>query len=231
MIMKKQLLLVVAFAITTFSAYAQLPYASGKVATNADFALPSFWGGNSTVYLKSGLATGSYKEGFAEAIGIAADATEANAIRMAKTENDGYAELTLPSCGNITLICWGTGGRGMEIRKGAKDGELLGWAGDNSYTAITVSADVNSVTPVTIFLLPTGKESGSASTGDTYIAEINITAGESSNVNAMEADNKVIATEYYNVAGIQTSQAQEGLNIVKNIYEDGSVTINKVYVK
>ena len=41
----------------------------------------------------------------------------------------------------------------------------------------------------------------------------------------------IIGTEYYNVAGVKMAEAQKGLNIVKNIYEDGSVQVTKTYIK
>lgn len=231
--MKKQLLVVAAFIVATFSANAQvLPYSSGNISLNQDFTLPDFWTGNCTTMLKNGLDT--TKDGYAEfaaGIGIAVDATEAFTIRMAKTEGEGYSELTLPSCGTITLVCWGTGGRGMAIRKDSKDGELLGWNGGGGYRAISVEATVNSTEPIKIFLVPTGATEGSASTGDTFISEITITSGPTTGINDLDLDKKVVAVEYYSVTGLKFEEAQQGLNIVKTTYEDGSVKTTKAFIK
>ena len=51
------------------------------------------------------------------------------------------------------------------------------------------------------------------------------------NIATSNSDKAIIATEYYNVAGIKMNAAQKGLNIVKNIFEDGSVEVTKAYIK
>lgn len=41
----------------------------------------------------------------------------------------------------------------------------------------------------------------------------------------------IVATEYYNVAGIKLATPAKGLNIVRNIMEDGSVEVVKAYIR
>ena len=41
---------------------------------------------------------------------------------------------------------------------------------------------------------------------------------------------EVISTEYYNVVGVRTNQAEKGLNMVKRTMSDGSVSVEKVYI-
>lgn len=51
------------------------------------------------------------------------------------------------------------------------------------------------------------------------------------NIASSVAEKAIIGIEYYNVAGVKMTEAQKGLNIVKNIYEDGSVQVTKTYIK
>lgn len=56
--------------------------------------------------------------------------------------------------------------------------------------------------------------------------------GNSVGISSSTASAKVIvATEYYNVAGIKLATPAKGLNIVRNIMEDGSVETVKAYIQ
>lgn len=51
------------------------------------------------------------------------------------------------------------------------------------------------------------------------------------NIGKTETSNVVIITEYYTIAGIKLNAPQKGINLVKNIMEDGSVKTSKVILK
>lgn len=55
--------------------------------------------------------------------------------------------------------------------------------------------------------------------------------GGASNLGSAEVSGRIVSTEYYNVAGVKLNAPSAGLNIVKQIMEDGSVKSTKVYVK
>lgn len=50
-------------------------------------------------------------------------------------------------------------------------------------------------------------------------------------IEAQAADVKVVATRYYSLSGMQQQGLQKGMNIVKTILSDGTVTTKKVLVK
>lgn len=58
-----------------------------------------------------------------------------------------------------------------------------------------------------------------------------ILSSGSTNITSETTGKSVISTEYYDLAGYQLKEAKSGLNIVKNFYEDGTVSVTKVYNK
>lgn len=52
-----------------------------------------------------------------------------------------------------------------------------------------------------------------------------------SNIETTGMESEIIATEYYNVAGVKVTELATGITIVKNVMKDGSVKVNKVFVK
>lgn len=44
-------------------------------------------------------------------------------------------------------------------------------------------------------------------------------------------EKEVISTEYFNVVGVRTNQAEKGLNMVKRTMSDGTVKVEKLYVR
>lgn len=240
--MRKKLLVAAAFVIAALGANAQTLYSSGKIAPNFDYELPDFITGiECEAFTREivGENINKISGEFGEILGVAEKTALLRAIRIGRTGNldtengevAGHAKLTLPSCHSIELYCWGTGGRGIEIRKDAVDGEVLAWNGNNSYTAIKVTASPNIQEPVTIYLVPTGKVQSEGATGDTYISELTITGTGTVGINDLDLDKKVIAVEYYSVTGLKFESAQQGLNIVKTTYEDGSIKTTKAFIK
>lgn len=62
------------------------------------------------------------------------------------------------------------------------------------------------------------------------IYDVIISSG-STNITNDTTNKTIISTEYYDLAGYQLKEAKAGLNIVKNFYEDGTVSVTKVYNK
>lgn len=55
--------------------------------------------------------------------------------------------------------------------------------------------------------------------------------GTGTGISTTQANRAIIATEYYNIAGIRLAAPAKGLNLVKNIMEDGSIEVVKTYIK
>ena len=71
------------------------------------------------------------------------------------------------------------------------------------------------------------KERGSFEFGDIY-SDINVTINNLTAVEDVNADKAVASVAYYNLAGQQTMQPVDGVNIVVTTYTDGSTTTAKV---
>ncbi|MBR6605515.1 MAG: chitobiase/beta-hexosaminidase C-terminal domain-containing protein [Prevotella sp.] len=66
----------------------------------------------------------------------------------------------------------------------------------------------------------------------TYHGENSIAAEQgTTGIKESNLSNKIKATQIYNLKGIQTNRINKGINIVKKIYDNGKVEIQKVFVK
>lgn len=105
-------------------------------------------------------------------------------------------------------------------------------ATEESYTDDAGEAKTRNIYPfVKVAITEAGNLIISAPVNSVNYYYLAFEAGTPSGISSSAADKAIIATEYYNVAGIKMNAAQKGLNIVKNFFEDGSVEVKKAYIK
>lgn len=57
------------------------------------------------------------------------------------------------------------------------------------------------------------------------------TPGGGSGIASTATDKEVLSTEYYNVVGVKQNELAKGLNIIKKTMNDGSVEVEKAFIK
>lgn len=108
------------------------------------------------------------------------------------------------------------------------------WAcDDNSKKYFTDGENFNAAPEVSVLFPNAAQNDYTIAKGEAYsnAGDPRWNGGTITNISSNNVNKAIVATEYYNIAGLKLSAPAKGLNLVKNVMEDGSVEVVKVYVK
>ena len=115
----------------------------------------------------------------------------------------------------------GTDGRGYTIEK--EDGTVL-------FTESLLKADKGKIFQYPI--ASAGKIVINPNAGYYYgIVKYVVENGSSTGISSSVSSATVVSTEYFNVVGVKQNEPVKGLNIVKKTMDDGTVVVEKEYIK
>ena len=238
--MKKQLLFVAAFVATMF----------GTVSAQNSVVFDDWEQGekNITSVVTKGIFTFTASEKNAMSVDANSSkfedgVTYTTRLKTAGTskDDDRTVKIACPSAGTV-IIAARTGSNSATDRNivGTFNGTevlnkilLESEAEKKTYTDDNGETKTRSIYPyVKVNISGAGDLVLSAPTGSINYYYLAFDNGDTpNNIASSVAEKVIIGTEYYNVAGVKMAEAQKGLNIVKNIYEDGSVQVTKTYIK
>lgn len=238
--MKKQLLFVAAFVATMFGTVnAQTTYDFRGIQASDITINPAETGEIGTYKLDEvDVPSVSYKGAESAVMTV----TFTGKDNLALTYKNGSAKSNILKCGpeflqtdgkNVIIVLSNvTVGQVISLNVKAKGGtaatfEGTGCTADASNPASIDNSDFQTIS----FTATDSNVSIKETTGGYRITTLTIGGGAPNNIASSVAEKVIIGTEYYNVAGVKMTEAQKGLNIVKNIYEDGSVQVTKTYIK
>lgn len=235
--MKKQLLLAAAFVAAMFGTVNAQTYNFAGILADEITITPAETGTVGTYSLdNTDVPSISYKGTESAVMSVSFSGKE----NIALTYKNGSAKNNILKCGteflqtdgkNVVIVLSNvTVGDVISLNVKAKGGTAATFSGEGCTASATNPASIdNSEYQEISFTATASTVSIKETTGGYRITTL--TVGNSTNISSSAADKAIIATEYYNVAGIKMDAAQKGLNIVKNIFEDGSVEVTKAYIK
>lgn len=235
--MKKQLLLAVAFVATAFGINAQNSVVFDDWTVGEKNVIAPVTKGIFTFMAseKNAMSVDANSAKFANGVTYTTRLKTAGASK----DPDRTIIVACPSAGTVTIAARTSSSgaldrsivgnfNGMEIlNKILLESEAI----EESYTDELGTSQVRKVHPlINVPITEAGSLVLSAPVNAINYYYLSFNDGATS-ISTSTAEKAIIATEYYNVAGIKMADAQKGLNIVKNIYEDGSVAVSKAYIK
>lgn len=236
--MKKQLLLAMAFVAGVFTANAQT-YQLDIEGLYQTCLTEATTGGPATVDGTKALVNADRTDGIFTLVSPSNrtfrvdvdDVTwEDETVTTSRLETNGASNTTngrkiyidCPQDGILYIGAYtGTDGRGYTIEK--EDGTVL-------FTESLVKDDKGKIFQYPI--ASAGKIVINPNAGYYYgIVKYVVENGSSTGISSSVSSATVVSTEYFNVVGVKQNEPAKGLNIVKKTMDDGTVVVEKEYIK